>query len=185
MQLTGGYVEWLREHAAELLASVEYSQQVRRQITRLGKFVAFMRARPSLRQEEVAEREFATRLVSQLTRLAGCLTLVLNRTVVDSEVMRRVRQVAMDTARGKTMLMIDRLYREGEDGMESRAIAMLTGQTEDKTRGLLRFLREINCVENFQPIGERGGKGRVRWRLLRKMRRLYHEVHNVGSSIEE
>jgi ribosomal protein L37AE/L43A len=175
MQLTGGYVTWLREHAADLLSGVEYSPTVRRKLTRLGKFVAHMRARPSVRQEEVAEREFATRLVSQLTRLAGCLALTLNRDSVDEEVMRRVQQVAMDTSRGRTLAIASHLHGL-DDGLESKTIALLTGQTEDKTRGLLRFLRAIAVVENHQPVNAKGVRGKVHWRLTDRMRRLYHEV---------
>jgi hypothetical protein len=134
-----------------------------------------MRARPSLKQEEIAEREFATRLVSQLTRLAGCLALVLNRTEVDEEVMRRVQQVAMDTSRGRTLSIVEHVYAS-EVGLESKTLAMLAGQTEDKTRLLLRFLRAIQVVENYQPVSEKGTKGRVHWRLTDRMHRLYAEV---------
>jgi hypothetical protein len=175
MQLTGGYVGWLRENAAEKLATVSYSAGIRRRITRLGKFVAHMRARPSLKQEEVAEREFATRLVSQLTRLAGCLSLVLNRPEVDAEVMRRVHQVAMDTSRGRTLAIASHL-QDSPEGLESRSLAMLSGQTEEKTRALLRFLRAIQVVDPHQPVNEKGVKGRVHWRLTPRMARLYHEV---------
>jgi len=175
MQLTGGYVDWLRKNAPDKLASIDYSPAVRRKLTRLGKFVAHMRARPSLKQEEIAEREFATRLVSQLTRLAGCLALVLNRTEVDEEVMRRVQQVAMDTSRGRTLSIVEHVYAS-EVGLESKTLAMLAGQTEDKTRLLLRFLRAIQVVENYQPVSEKGTKGRVHWRLTDRMHRLYAEV---------
>jgi hypothetical protein len=176
MQLTGGYVAWLRENAADRLPQIGYSPQVRRKITRLGKFVAHMRARPSLKQEEIAEREFATRLVSQLTRLAGCLALVLNRTSVDEEVMRRVHQVAMDTSRGRTLSIASHLRDAPEEGMESKTLTMLAGQTEEKTRALLRFLRAIGVVETHQSVNEKGVKGRLHWRLTRRMTRLYHEV---------
>lgn len=179
MGVTGGYLVWLREHAAERLATVEYSPEVRRKLTRLGKFVAHMRARPSLKQEEVAEREFATRLVSQLTRLAGCLALTLNRTSVDVEVMRRVHQVALDTSRGRTLAIASHLNDEMPVGLESKTIAMLTSQTEEKTRALLRFLRAIQVVEPYQAVNEKGVKGRMHWRLTQRMSRLYHEVMGV------
>jgi hypothetical protein len=179
MQLTGGYVVWLREHAVSGLATVTFSPQVRRALTRLGKFVAHIRARPSLRQEEIAEREFATRLVSQLTRLAGCLALVLNRPCVDEEVMRRVRQVAMDTSRGRTFSIASHLYDEPE-GMTASSLAMLAGQTEDKTRVLLKFLRAIEVAEFYQTVSERGVKGKVHWRLTPRMHQLYAEVIGGG-----
>jgi hypothetical protein len=178
MQLTGGYITWLRENAVEKLAKVEYSPTVRRQLTRFGKFAAHMRARPSLRQEEVAEREFATRLVSQLTRLSGCLALVLNKDSIDDEVMRRVRQVVLDTSRGRTLSIATHLYKaDKEIGLESNTLAVLIGQTEDKIRLLLRFLRAIHVVEFHHPLNKKGGKGRVHWRLTTKMRRLFMDVN--------
>jgi hypothetical protein len=180
MQLTGGYVTWLRENAVEKLAVIDYPLTVRRQLTRFGKFAAHMRARPSLRQEEVAEREFATRLVSQLTRLAGCLALVLNKSSVDGEVMRRVRQVVMDTSRGRTLSITAHLYQaDKEIGLESKTLSVLVGQTEDKIRSLLRFLRAIHVVELHYPINEKGVKGRMHWRLTGRMHRLYTDAHRI------
>jgi ribosomal protein L37AE/L43A len=180
MQLTGGYVTWLRENAVEKLAVIDYPSTVRRQLTRFGKFAAHMRARPSLRQEEVAEREFATRLVSQLTRLAGCLALVLNKSSVDGEVMRRVRQVVMDTSRGRTLSITTYLYQaDKEIGLESKTLSVLVGQTEDKIRSLLRFLRAIHVVELHYPINEKGVKGRMHWRLTNRMHRLYTDAHRI------
>ncbi len=73
MQLTGGYVGWLRENASDGLAAIETPEWVLRRCVKLGKFVAYMRARPSTKQDENAEREFGARLVSQHVRLAKCL----------------------------------------------------------------------------------------------------------------
>ena len=47
MRLTGGYIDYLRENAADLLSQVTIDEKALRKCTRLGKFVAFMRARPS------------------------------------------------------------------------------------------------------------------------------------------
>src|SRR5690606_15491100 len=61
-QLTGGYVCHLRENAQDILSTIIMDDDAKRLCTRLGKFVAYMRARPSKRQDETAEREFAARL---------------------------------------------------------------------------------------------------------------------------
>jgi hypothetical protein len=174
MRLTGGYLEWLRANASELITAIDFPPQAKRKVTRLGKFVAHMRARPSVKQGEVAEREFATRLVSQLARLASCLTLTLNKKSVDADVMGRVRQVAMDTGRGLTLNIAVYLHAEG--AKESKTIAMETGQTEPTTRELLRFLKAIEVVEPFYPVNEKGVKLRMHWRLTQRMTRLYKEV---------
>jgi len=65
----------------------------------------YMRVSPHLRFQATT-REFASRLVSQLMRLAGCLALVLNKPRVDNEVMQRVRRVALDTSRGITLKIV-------------------------------------------------------------------------------
>jgi hypothetical protein len=175
MRLTGGYVGWLRENAIDGMSSIDMPDWAKRKCTRLGKFVAFMRARPSTRQDEHAEREFAARLVSQHVRLAKCLTFVLNKQSVDEEVMHRVKQVAMDTSRGQTLAIASHLYDNAE-GVEPRNIALITTRTEEKTRVMLRFLKLIGVAEYFQPEAVHNVKPRPRWRLTAKMHRLYAEV---------
>jgi len=174
MRLTGGYVNWLREHAAERLTNVTAEDGVKRQCMRLGKFVALMRARPSRRQEESAEREFAARLVSQLIRLGKCLALVLNRSALDATVMQRVRRVAMDTARGQTLAIIAHLYHTAE-GLQSQALGALLGRSEEKVKALLRFLRGIGAVD-YVKLEAPGRALRSIWRLSSRMRQLYDEV---------
>jgi len=100
-QLTGGYVDYLRGNAATELPLIGFSATHLRQCMSLGKFVSYMRARPSFLQEELVEREFAARLTSQLTRLGKCLAFVLNKKEVDWEVMGRVKRIALDTSRGR------------------------------------------------------------------------------------
>jgi hypothetical protein len=176
MRLTGGYVSWLRENATEELGKIENPDWAKRKCTRLGKFVAHMRARPSTRQEETAEREFAARLVSQLIRLAKCLALVLNRKSVDEEVMRRVKRVALDTSRGQTLSICHNLFNAGTTGMEVRTIALLITRTEEKTKVLLRFLKLIGVVEHYIPEVEKG-HGRPHWRLTSRMARLFKDAY--------
>ncbi|KKN70628.1 hypothetical protein LCGC14_0429010 [marine sediment metagenome] len=176
MQLTGGYVGYLRSNAMDLLPLVENSDEAKRACTRLGKFIAHMRARPSNRQEGTAEREFAARLVSQLVRLAKCLALVLNRESVDESVMSRVRRVALDTSRGQTLKIVTHLYGRVE-GSESRAISVRVNLSTQKVSSLLAFLREIGVVERFKTKKtSRVASGVTRWRLTRRMRELYKEV---------
>lgn len=181
MMLTGGYVGWLRENSVDVLSKIKASEAVLRRCTRLGKFVAFMRARPSTRQDETAEREFAARLVSQHIRLAKCLAAVMNRSTVDEEVMRRVLKVCLDTSRGQTLDIVHVLYEGGdEEGTEPRALSLYTSQTESQTRGLLRFLKRIEVVETFKGKSRsKGMANRARWRLTSKVKELYGQVYEV------
>jgi hypothetical protein len=176
MQLTGGYVGYLRNNAAELLARTHMNDEELKRCTRYGKFVAFMRARPSNRQKETAEREFAARLVTQHIRLAMCLSVVLNRPSVDTDVMKRVRRIALDTARGNTLQIAHLLYRHKEKGLEPQVITRFIAAKDDETRKLLRFLRLIGCIENFEPPSKAGVRFNARWRLTEKFTYLYEQV---------
>lgn len=169
MQMTGGYVGYLRENAVTLLSGVENPEWAKLRCARLGKFVSYMRARPSSRQDETHEREFAARLVSQLIRLAKCLAVVLNRREVDEEVMRRVQKVALDTARGQTLQIAMELLKAPE-GLEVRALSLYTGQVEDKMRTLLRFMRQIGIVQLVADSNRR------KWQLTKRLHRLVKEI---------
>lgn len=176
MCLTGGYVVHLRESAEDILSMVELEHEEKRLCTRYGKFVAFMRARPSVKQTEHAEREMASRLVSCLIRLAKCEAGVLNKTVVDAEVMRRVKRVTLDTARGHVLDITGYLYSD-EDGSEVKTIANHAKITEEEARKLLRFMRQIGIVDLLQSEKVPGGvTPRPRWHLTARLRKLYADV---------
>lgn len=177
MRLTGGYVCHLRENAQSLLHGVECGPEAKDRLKMLAKFVSYMRARPSLKQDEQAEREFSARLLSQLLRLGKCLAAVLNRKTVDDEVMTRVSRVARDTARGRT-LEIARVLREtGEDGMETQSITSLTHYGLEKTKALLRFLRSIGAAEWYHPKTTKGTiSSAIRWRLTPRLRSIFDQV---------
>ena len=174
MQLTGGYVEYLRENANALLQTITMSDKVKHVCTRLGKFVSYMRARPSKHQDERAEREFAARLVIQHVRLAKCLAVVLNRSEVDKDVMEYTSQVAMDTARGPTLDICRSLYK-APAGLTSASIELSPSRGMEKSRTMLRFLRQIGAIEKFTPRVN-GANQKERYRLTDKFRKLYVEV---------
>lgn len=173
MQLTGGYVNYLRRNATELLGKVTMPEASMLHCICLGKLVAYMRARPSKVQEETSEREFGARLVSQHVRLAKCLAVVLNRRAVDRQVMARVQRVALDTARGDTLEIVKQLY-EAPDGMETKAVSLFTSMTQEKTRSLLRFLRKIGVVTLVER--RQGRMTSRRWTLTPRLRALWKKV---------
>jgi len=172
MAATGGYVQYLRENARDLLETTEFSDNAKRRCARLGKFVAYMRARPSKHQDESAEREFSTRLASQLIRLSKCMAVVMNRTSVDEDVMARVHKVAYDTSRGHTYDICKYLY--DTDGAELRAVALNTALAESRVKELLRFMRQIGALRLHSAKVQ--GVVKRRWVLSDYMRRLFDEV---------
>lgn len=178
MRLTGGYVEWLRENIIEKISRVRFDQEEMRQCLRLGKFVAYMRARPHTAREDAdPTREFSARLDKQHGRLARVLAVVLNRSRVDTEVMRRVRAVAMDTSRGVSLDLA--AYLLDRDGLERQIIENLLGMPAPKVRRLIRFLRAIGVIESFITKTKSGLRSRTRYRLTEKVENLYREVVEV------
>ena len=175
MALTGGYVCYLRENATNIMPTIDMDESTIRFCTRLGKFVAYMRARPSRMQDESAEREFSARLVSQHTRLSGFLAFVLNKQTVDNEVMRRVSQITMDTSRGMVLDVCRHLYQSVE-GSQLRAIYLATNQHKSQCSKLLMFLRDIGAVEYFVRNKSKGVRGQTYWRLTDQLHKLYSEV---------
>lgn len=175
-QLTGGYVIYLRENAQKLLSSVKMPDWAKQQCMKLAKFVAFMRARPSITQEESAQRELSFRVISQLVRLAQCLAVVRNEKEVTEDIMNLVSSVALDTARGRTFQIIKTLYQAEEQGMEARAIAIVTNQNEDREKLFLRFLRQIKAVELFAAQIAPGIRTKPRWKLTPTLRDLYYDL---------
>lgn len=182
MALTGGYVNYLRQNAQKLLSSAEIRQEHLEQCISLGKFVAYMRARPSKSQDEIAEREFAARLVSQHVRLTKCLVAVLNREESDREIMLRVRKVALDTSRGQSLDLVDSMYPAGREGIELKTLSLLTSYSDSQTRKILRFLTRIGVVEQHRKKFKTGRvKKKPSWRLTESFTNLYERVVQPNS----
>lgn len=175
-QLTGGYIDHLRKNADDLLSQLEFPNEAIQECKFLGKFVAYMRARPSRSQDETAEREFSSRLVSQHGRIAMCLAVVLSKKSVDTEVMRRVKQVALDTARGVILDICTHLYRNHEDGLSPTEIALHTSQTDTDVRKRLRFLKRIGVADFHKVKAENSLRGKVKWKLTSRLYGLYELV---------
>ncbi len=188
-RLTGGFVNHLREGALRFFEGHDLSEAHLKECTRLGKFVAMMRARPSVKQDEKVERELSFRLVSQCVRMAKALCYVLGSGSppvkgglvddgrVESEAMARLREIVIDTAQGKTYEMVSCLYKVAEKGMESSTLGYHTDIPDEKMVPFLKFLRRMKVVESFSPDLAFGKvRGRSRWRLTRGIHRLYEEI---------
>jgi hypothetical protein len=188
-RLTGGYVEHLCLNAQELLGNVYMSDGAKHVCATVGMFVAMLRARPSIKQNETAQRELCFRLVSQMVRLSKCLAAVLSKDDVDDDIVRRITHVAMDTARGRTLEIVKLLrYPPGGggrmEGMSTEAIATRLRRDEEKKRLYLDFLAnpQVGVVEQFTRKMLGVNSSERRWRLTEKMERIFDEVmvvHNV------
>lgn len=182
-RLSSGYINYLRENAQDILRNIKNPDWAKRTCMKLGKFVAFMRARPSKSQEETSEREFSARLVSQHVRLSKCLAAVMNKQTIDNDVMQRVIKVALDTARGIGLEMVKKLHNHGEEGCSIHALEMYTGFTMSQVTRQLRFYKRVGAVESFTARWKVKKTGQIRtaprWRLSRMMYRLYENVYEA------
>lgn len=182
-RLTGGYIDYLCANIRVLLRSVKFPHAAKIECQKLAKFVAYMRARPSLKQDKKAGREMSGRLTSQLTRLALACTVIMNKTTVDDKVMETVRQVALDTSRGTVLELVHKFYCCGRDeGVSVQAISVLLGQTDDKARTLLRFLRQIKVAEVFQSGIFANA---VKWRMTEQLTNLYEDIYVEAQEVTD
>jgi len=179
-QLTGGYVEYLRENSIELLSSINLPDEYLDRCVRYAKFVAILRARPSLKQNESVEREFSTRLTTQIVRLATAVAAIYNYKEVNEEVMHIVKKVAIDTSKGSTLGIVKYLFEHGEKGASWQAIQMNCHSEDETLKGLIKFLIRIKVVESYEPeiisFRNRTTKGPKRYRLPQKIYELYKFV---------
>lgn len=182
-QLTGGYVDYLRDNIEDLLSTLQTdADNLVSYCVTLGEFTADLRARPdpeANRKDTTASKELATRLTHQFVRLACCLAVVLNKKTVDEEILRRVKKVALDTAKG-VPLEILKIIREhdvnGTAGVEVKTVQHKINRTEEKTRTMLRFMRDIGILVLREPKPIPGLQQKPRWYMTQRMSELYNNV---------
>lgn len=183
--LTGGYVDWLRANIDERLPLVDVSESVEDYCMDLAELAADLRARPNSDTRKVEHndsKELPTRLARQNIRLASCLAVVLNKTLVDTEVLRIVRKVALDTAAGHSLNLVQWLSRVNPRDINSRShqecggvgmdtLAVWSNMTAERMSKYLMFLRKIG-VMNWRHDSRSGGM----WVLTDRMCDLYTRI---------
>ena len=182
--LTGGYVDWLRARAEEVLGVVEVPLEAEDYCIDLAELSADLRARPNEDRWKVEANEFKelpTRLARQNIRLASHLAVVLNKPSVDAEVMRIVRKVALDTAAGHSLNMVrwlclpnpkaaNKLYQEC-GGMMMATLEGWSGMVPDRLHRHLKFLQKIGVLDM------RSNKGMANsWVLTDRVYELYLRI---------
>ncbi len=178
--LTGGYVDWLRAHVEEELALVDVPPEAEDKCIDLAELSADLRARPNAdkrKQESHDTKELPTRLARQNIRMASCLAVVLNKRVVDGDVLRVVRKVALDTAHGHSLNIVQWMcainHKVGKTyqacgGLQLGILETWSGMPQERLLNYLAFLRKIGVLE-YQQMKQTSGM----WRLTDRVYDLY------------
>lgn len=184
-QLTGGYINYLRENAEEILGKISVDEDyVLGFSSSLGEYAADLRARPSKKDEAHDNKELPTRLTHQLVRLALCVAGVLQKEEVDNEALAITKQVGLDTSRGVTADIVSLLYKH-ENGLELPAIKDKINKPEDTLTKLLGFMKNIDILDFKSPPKVKKGLMNYsldlppRWMLSERTKELYTEVHRL------
>lgn len=203
-QLTGGYVNYLRENMEKLWQDLEVDvEKVNTLCSDLAIFISLMRARPSLEgsKSECATREMSPRLCGQLNKLAACMAIVMSKPGIDDTILKRVTHVAMDTSRGKTLDIMKYLYKVGSEGKgvqhklvdgsiqtkrrgaSCEVIGQIVGIKDKECLNYLNFLVSIKVLERYTenlpyvPPGQRRiYNGHVRYRVRDNVHSLYTSI---------
>lgn len=190
-QMTGGYIQYLRDNVNELLTAIEIDEEpwVEERCAALGEFVADMRARPDTTASRFAPdkephttKELPTRLTHQFVRLADCLAVVLNKKKVDEAVMKLLTQVAKDSVRGRTLDIVLQMHKEPE-GSNVNSLSIVLGELEDRVKSLILFLRKIGVVEYREVPQKKSRRKKIikskpqkRWFLSKRFAELLKGV---------
>jgi hypothetical protein len=159
------------------------------QLEALAQFVSFMRAKVRRDGYDLLYRprpEVATRLVSQLTKLAVCYAFVMDKPSVDEEVIAKVQKVVRDTCVGLqydiTKVLAGPLAKpelKGQiGGLNIRQVCQVANLPETTVRKFLADMQEFNIVEKYAKENRSGQRGRDLhlWKLTDDMRDLYRNA---------
>jgi len=179
---TGGYAEYLREVIHKEICDISVPTGCMQYWKSLGIMVSYMRARPdkNAEEEDSSEVELATRLGKQFTRLAMCLTVVLNlKSANDARVNRILNCVATDTSHGLSKKICQMMFHKHNKGLGIKQLAIGCGVSETKMREHLRFLREIQAIRGASAPNNSGTRGRNRFMFF-----LSEELFSALSEIQ-
>lgn len=163
-QATYGFIKYLREGLTGFRMPL-MSQEAKEQVKALGKFLAYMRAKARRQTGKDADLmyrprvELATRLVSQLTKMAICLALVLGRPTVDTEIVRLLRKVVTNTAVG-FQFDITKSLLENREGINVKQIEMFANVPQTTIRRIIDDMQEFEMIKKRAKSNHSGQRGR-------------------------
>lgn len=182
--LTGGYVDWLRANAEEKVSQVDIPAYAEDFCLDLAELCADLRARPNEDKRKIDThdiKEMPTRLARQNMRLAAFLAVALNKFSVDTEVLRIVRKVALDTASGHSLKMVQwscmphkrgdgRNYQE-HGGMFAGELGGWLSMPPERLQKYLSFLKNLGVLKmnSHKQMGNS-------WMLTERVYEIYQRI---------
>jgi len=177
MQMTGGYVEYLRRNWVSLIEALDEPDEAAEQCLELATMVSYLRARPNdEKKSEDAVREIPPRLGKQLYKMAQFVAVVTQRKGIDRYVMSIIKKIAVDTGRGRTAETVKAIDRCGP--LATASVAAVTRQKPAEEEEYLTFLRVIGVVD-FVPWDEGSGRTKYRWTLTDRFARVWAAVQGM------
>jgi hypothetical protein len=185
-QCTYGFLKYLHENLGTFPVP-EFPESVGLRIEALGEFLSYMRAKPKRDGENLMYRpriELATRLCSQMTKLAGCLAIVLGKKKIDDEVYRVVRKIALDTAEG-FQHDITQALASRPDGMSYVQIANAIKLGESTVKRAMQDMADLGIVVKYSRPNRSGVRGRHMhlWELSPAVRKLHKLLNKSATTI--
>jgi hypothetical protein len=189
-QTTSGFIDYIRSVVSQRLLLIKSTpgtipKAFSKDCEAMGLLVAYMRTRATGGDEDKTEKELHVRLSKQLAKIALCTAVVMGKSQVDAEVMRRMAHIADDTCYGVNYEVAKCLMGKS---LGVRGIALTVRKPEELVRKTLGTLLELEVVKVDQSVSASGaiGRGKTLYRLsiqaqslLNHLRRLMKEPINV------
>lgn len=147
-----------------------------RRIKAMAELLSFCRARVERDRDELSYRpraELATRLVKQFAKLSACLCLVLDKSIIDKEIMLILRKIMRDTSHGFQFEVIEKMYSH-PNGRSAAGLAADLNLGDTTIKRLLSDMAELGLVSRKNEPNRSGVGGRHihLWILSRKVREV-------------
>ena len=165
---TIGFLYYKREQIRQGFHVVPWSEPEKSEIHAMGNLISYLRARvdrgPTGERKNKADREIATRLGEQLTRLKIFLGVVLKEIgprpiEIGNDESKVIRKVVRDSTEGFSQDIV-RFLRQEKRGESKDVIAANLRLSSSATYNLLQDLRELGIVKTTETSNPHGNRGR-------------------------
>jgi DNA-binding transcriptional ArsR family regulator len=176
--VTAGFIKYLWDRIGSYPDPI-FPNESQEAIRARGELVSFTRTKIDRVGHDMAyrpRRELGTRLVSQFTKIATCLTCVFDHPTVDETILRLVRKLVLDTTRGFRMEIIRSLY-VNKSGLSSKQLERKLRLPITTIRHHLRDMLELGIIRKREEPNRSGIGGRnVHLLILTDEVRKYYKL---------